>query len=224
MALPAGYWRPLHAAGGEVRMFNPESLNRFGIRDHRKLPEVHSDEEPRIHRGGFNIADEYHGDGVMFPWPLVRSGFENSRASRRRTGDRGRRDVRRRHNFRHQRFFRLRKSGRQRTISFTGGKPILTGPGRNNAIKDGVVPHDLKHAHRVSIICAYFLPLAQLIVAVNSAAGPTRAAKSAIDPSRKIGRAAHAAGRAQPLPAVARGGGGDLRVPAADSPCEIVSG
>jgi phosphatidylserine/phosphatidylglycerophosphate/cardiolipin synthase-like enzyme len=30
-------WQPLRAAGGEARFFNPVALNRFGIRNHRKL-------------------------------------------------------------------------------------------------------------------------------------------------------------------------------------------
>jgi len=35
--LPSAFWRPLQSQGGEVRYFNPLSLHRFGIRDHRKL-------------------------------------------------------------------------------------------------------------------------------------------------------------------------------------------
>ena len=151
MALPAGYWDGLRAAGGESRLFNPESLNRFGIRDHRKLL-VCDDSLAFI--GGFNIAAEYHGDGIISGWcdlglkirghlvaELAVAADEMFAAA----------------NFRHHRFFRLRKSGRQRTISFSGGKLILTGPGRNNAIKTAL-SHDLKHARRVSLICAYFLP------------------------------------------------------------------
>src|SRR5689334_20981491 len=36
-SLPGDFWSPLHAAGGEARVFNPISLNRLGIRNHRKL-------------------------------------------------------------------------------------------------------------------------------------------------------------------------------------------
>src|SRR5437867_3734445 len=35
--LPGTFFQPLHAAGGEVRQFNPLAVNRLGIRDHRKL-------------------------------------------------------------------------------------------------------------------------------------------------------------------------------------------
>ena len=151
MALPAGFWEPLQAAGGETCMFNPESLNRFGIRDHRKLLVC---DETLAFIGGFNIADEYHGDGVVSGWCDLGLKIRGHLAAELATAAD---EMFAAANFRHQRFFRLRKSGRQRTISFTGGKLILTGPGRNNAIKRAL-SHDLKHARRVSIICAYFLP------------------------------------------------------------------
>src|SRR5712692_7921632 len=35
--LPGDFWQTLLAGGGEVRRFNPLSLNRLGIRNHRKL-------------------------------------------------------------------------------------------------------------------------------------------------------------------------------------------
>src|SRR5437899_3006779 len=35
--LPNVFWQPVLAVGGEVRRFNPLSLNRLGIRNHRKL-------------------------------------------------------------------------------------------------------------------------------------------------------------------------------------------
>src|SRR5437879_1939589 len=35
--LPQSFWQPLTEAGGEARWFNPISLERFAIRNHRKL-------------------------------------------------------------------------------------------------------------------------------------------------------------------------------------------
>ena len=61
MSLPGSFWEPLRAAGGEVRQFDPLSLNRLGIRNHRKL--LVCDEQVAF-VGGFNIAPEYDGDGV----------------------------------------------------------------------------------------------------------------------------------------------------------------
>src|SRR5437867_9485450 len=63
--LPTAFWQPLRLAGGEVRVFNPLSLNRLGIRDHRKL--LVCDERVAF-VGGFNIASEYDGDGITCGW------------------------------------------------------------------------------------------------------------------------------------------------------------
>src|SRR5438128_4887836 len=65
VSLPAAFWNPLVAAGGEVRRFNPLSLNRLGIRNHRKS--LVCDEQVAF-VGGFNIAPEYEGDGVTSGW------------------------------------------------------------------------------------------------------------------------------------------------------------
>src|SRR5512133_735970 len=59
--LPADYWSALRAAGGQVRLFNPLSLNHLGLRDHRKLLVC---DNTMAFVGGFNIAAEYDGDGV----------------------------------------------------------------------------------------------------------------------------------------------------------------
>jgi len=151
MSLPEGYWESLRAAGGQARWFNPESLNRFGIRDHRKILVC---DDTLAFIGGFNIAAEYHGDGITSGWRdlglKIRGRLAGELAA---AAD----EMFAEANFRHKPFFRLRKSSRQKTVSFTGGKLLLTGPGRNNAIKLALA-RDLKHARRVAIICAYFLP------------------------------------------------------------------
>jgi len=59
------FFQPLIAAGAEVRRFNPLHLWRFGVRDHRKLLVC---DEAVIFIGGFNMADEYDGDGVTCGW------------------------------------------------------------------------------------------------------------------------------------------------------------
>ena len=63
--LPGDYWEALKVAGGEARIFNPLALNRFGIRNHRKL--LACDDKVAF-VGGFNIAPEYEGDGVTRGW------------------------------------------------------------------------------------------------------------------------------------------------------------
>jgi cardiolipin synthase len=64
-ALPADYWRALHAAGGTARVFNPLTFRHFSIRDHRKLLLI--DDHTAI-TGGFNIAVDYDGDGITAGW------------------------------------------------------------------------------------------------------------------------------------------------------------
>src|SRR5437016_5904090 len=63
--LPNTFWDPLRAAGGQARQFNPLRLHRMAIRDHRKCL-VCDDQIAFI--GGFNIAQEYDGDGVTSGW------------------------------------------------------------------------------------------------------------------------------------------------------------
>ena len=63
--LSSDYWSELIAVGGEVRLFNPLSVRGFLFRDHRKLLLV---DDAVAFVGGFNIADEYSGDGVTSGW------------------------------------------------------------------------------------------------------------------------------------------------------------
>ena len=63
--LPAHFFAPLQAAGGEVRVFSPARRLRLAFRDHRKL--LVCDERAAI-VGGFNIGPEYTGDGVTRGW------------------------------------------------------------------------------------------------------------------------------------------------------------
>src|SRR5690348_9667040 len=60
-SLPGSFWRPLQDLGGEVRFFNPLSLYRLGIRNHRKVLVC---DAKWVFVGGFNIASEYEGDGI----------------------------------------------------------------------------------------------------------------------------------------------------------------
>ena len=152
LTLPETFWAPLRAAGGEVRQFNPLSLNRFGIRDHRKL--LVCDEQVAF-IGGFNVAQEYDGDGVTSGWwdiglrltgPLVAqltAAFDEMFA---------------RADFRHKRFMRLRRFGAKRTIDAPEERLLLSGPGRGRSPIKQALRRDLARASHVQIIVAYFLP------------------------------------------------------------------
>ena len=60
-----GFWDELTQAGGKVRWFNPLELRRLPVRNHRKLLVV---DDKAGGTGGFNIAEEYVGDGVHHGW------------------------------------------------------------------------------------------------------------------------------------------------------------
>ncbi len=63
--LPADFFAPLLAAGGEVRVFSAARRLRLSCRDHRKL--LVCDQRAAI-VGGINIAPEYAGDGITHGW------------------------------------------------------------------------------------------------------------------------------------------------------------
>jgi cardiolipin synthase len=152
IGLPAAFWRPLRAAGGEVRVFKPLALDRVGIRNHRKL--LVCDEQVAF-IGGFNIASAYDGDGVRSGWfdlglkttgPLaaqLAAAFE---------------DMFQRADFKHKRFMRLRKSTARKMVQAPNEQLLLSGPGRGRSPIKRALRGDLERATKVQIIVAYFLP------------------------------------------------------------------
>ena len=63
--LPAAFFAPLQAAGGEVQVFSPARRLRLAFRNHRKLLVC---DARRAIVGGHNIGPEYTGDGVRRGW------------------------------------------------------------------------------------------------------------------------------------------------------------
>ncbi len=151
-SLPSGFWQPLQAVGGEVRRFNPLSLHRLGIRDHRKL--LVCDERVAF-VGGFNIAPEYDGDGVASGWcdlgleilgPLVRQlamAFHEMFALA---------------DFQHKRFIRLRRSRAKKRVLAPHEQLLLSGPGRGHNPLKRALKADLGQARSVQLMVGYFLP------------------------------------------------------------------
>lgn len=151
-ALPSTFWTPLQAAGGEARFFNPISLPRLGIRDHRKLL-VCDDRVAFI--GGFNIAPEYEGDGVTRGWRDLGLKLEGPLAAELALSFD---DMFARAPFQHKLFSQLRKSSARRALGATPEQILLGGPGRGaNPIKSAL-RDDLARAGSVQIMTAYFLP------------------------------------------------------------------
>jgi cardiolipin synthase len=151
-ALPGNFFDPLQAAGAEVRQFNPISLNRLSIRNHRKLL-VCDDQTAFV--GGFNIAPEYEGDGVKCGWcdlglkitgPLatqLSSSFDEMFA---------------RAEFQHKRFMRLRRFDAKKSVTWPTEQILFSGPGRGKSPIKRALREDLQHARDVKIMVAYFLP------------------------------------------------------------------
>jgi cardiolipin synthase len=156
ITLPQSFWQPLVAAGGEVRWFNPLSLERFAVRDHRKL--LVCDEQVAF-IGGFNIAPEYEGDGVTRGWRDVALRLEGPLAAELAASFD---DMFERADFRHKRIFRLRKFSAKKLVPAQDWQLLLSGPGRGRNPLLHALHCDLANARSVQIIMPYFLPTQRL--------------------------------------------------------------
>ena len=151
ISLADGFWDAFRQAGGEFAWFNPLTLNRWSCRDHRKIL-VCDGELAFI--GGFNIADEYRGDGVTKGWRDL--GLEI-------TGGLAQELARSfdtffvRANIVHKRLQTLMPSKVQ-VASGQNWKLLLSGPGLLRGGLKRSLAQDLRSAKTVRIMCAYFLP------------------------------------------------------------------
>jgi cardiolipin synthase len=156
--LPASFFNPLVAAGAEVRRFNPLHLWRFGVRDHRKLLIC---DESVIFIGGFNVADEYDGDGVTRGWCDLGIRMENPTLAGELAASFEELFVLA--NFHRKPLLRLRGFKRKRkSQKRTAGELLLCHPGRGASPFQTALYHDLAKAGEVRIISAYFLPTRRL--------------------------------------------------------------
>jgi cardiolipin synthase len=152
MSLPSGFWDTLRAAGGEVRQFNPLTLRRLGIRNHRKL--LVCDEQAAF-VGGFNIAPEYDGDGVTHGWWDV--GLKTGRPLAVQLAATFE-DMFARADFQHKRFTRWRKAEANQMRLMPNTQLLLSGPGRGLSPLNRTLRDDLHRAAKVQIMVGYFLP------------------------------------------------------------------
>lgn len=155
-SLSTEFWKPLLRRGGEIRWFNPLSLNRLGFRDHRKLLVC---DQAVAFIGGFNIAPEYEGDGVTCGWCDIGLRLEGPLAAELAMSFA---DMFARAGFQHKRFARLLKSPVKKTISVPREQLLLSGPARGPSPIKQALKRDLEHARLVQIMVAYFLPTWQL--------------------------------------------------------------
>ena len=151
-ALPMTFWNTLVQHGGEVRWFNAFRVSeRYGRRNHRKLLVV--DSQTAI-VGGFNVSDEYNGDGISHGWrdlglhirgPLA-TALEGSFT-----------DLFEKVSQPAARFPKLYKTP-ETTVQGHLWTLLLTEPGWGHRAFKRALIHDLTRARCVQIICAYFVP------------------------------------------------------------------
>jgi cardiolipin synthase len=152
--LPDDFFEPLLAAGGNVRYFNPLRLWRFGVRDHRKLLLC---DDAVVFLGGFNLADEYDGDGVTRGWCDIGLRIENPALAVELTKSFN--ELSAQAEFRRKPLMRLRAFKRRRkTEPRLGGELLLSRPGRGASPFQVALHRDLARARDTRIVTAYFLP------------------------------------------------------------------
>lgn len=156
IALADAFWQPLRAAGGEVRWFNPFALRRYAIRNHRKLLVC---DVATGFVGGFNISQDYAGDGVNQGWrdlglemrgPAVTM-LQHAFASSWHNAE-----------LRHARVPQFRRSRAWATLRERQCELLLSGPGRNTNFIQRQLLNDLRRAREVDLMVAYFLPTLRL--------------------------------------------------------------
>lgn len=151
-ALPENYFNAPIAAGAHVRRFNRLTFWRFAVRDHRKLL-VCDDRTAFI--GGFNIADEYDGDGITSGWCDIGARIENLQwvAALAASFDQLFSFAESRHPLR-------RLLGRRHNIFLCDDLPHQRSLKAASFSK--LLRRDLTTANDVRIISAYFLPTCRL--------------------------------------------------------------
>ena len=150
--LPDKFWDLLRSAGGEIRQFNPVTLKRLIIRNHRKLLVC----DGRVaFVGGFNIAPEYEGDGIKSGWCDVGLKIEGVLVTQLESSFD---EMFERAEFRHKRFTLLRKSHAKKVVALPKEQLLFSGPGRGRNPFKRALHQDLQHAKNIQMIIAYFLP------------------------------------------------------------------
>jgi cardiolipin synthase len=150
--LPGHFWDLLRRAGGEIRQFNPVTLKRLIIRNHRKLLVC----DGRVaFIGGFNISPEYEGDGIKSGWCDVGLKIAGGLVAQLESSFD---EMFERAEFRHKRFMPLRKSHAKKVVALPKEQLLFSGPGRGRNPFMWALHQDLRHAQNIQMIIAYFLP------------------------------------------------------------------
>jgi len=171
ITLADSFWNLVREAGGDMRWFNPITLRRFQIRNHRKLMVC----DRRIaFVGGFNIAPQWQGDGINGGWRDLGLMIHGPLAAELSASFDG---MFERADFRHKRFIRLRRRPMRSKEWKTDVHLLLSGPGRGRSPIKVALRQDLTAAGNVEIIAAYFLPpmrLRRALIQVRKRGGRVR--------------------------------------------------
>ncbi len=151
-SLPDAWSARLAAAGAEVRRFNPRRLLRWSFRNHRKL--VVCDGQCAW-LGGFNVADEYEGDGIVRGWRDFGVMIEGAVAADLARGFAALFDA---SALKRTQLPALARFLRKQRVRLDAPCALLGGPGSSRALMRQTLHADLKRASRVDAIAAYFVP------------------------------------------------------------------
>ncbi len=152
--LPVHYWNEYIEAGGEFRMFNPLSLHRITIRDHRKLLICDS---ITAFTGGFNITADEAGDGITKGWRDLGIRITGPLAGEMAASFDQMFEMA---EFRHSRLPRLHLYGlfTRKRKEWPRAALLTSQPRRTSSPIRNALLSDLKKARRIRIISGYFLP------------------------------------------------------------------
>ena len=151
--LPADYWREFQHGGGEPRVFNPLTWRLFALRNHRKLLLV---DDAVAFIGGFNIGDEYDGDGVTRGWRDLGVELYAPVAIRQLAAAFD--SMFTASGLHHRLFRRLRYPLRHPLPAGRSGPVLLSGPRLGPNRFRAQLLRQLKAARHVQIISSYFIP------------------------------------------------------------------
>lgn len=148
-----GFWDGFQRAGGQLRWFNPLNVRRLPIRNHRKLFVV----DDRLGGvGGFNVAEEYSGDGIHRGWAdLGLSVTGPAVAGLAAEFDRMWKAVEHPEGFRS--LFGRGSRPPPRVVA-PGVELLATGPGRSPGAFQTALKRDVAAARDVLFAVAYFVP------------------------------------------------------------------
>lgn len=151
-ALPAAWSSSLRAAGADVRWFNPRRLLRWSFRNHRKLVVC---DDRCAWLGGFNVADEYAGDGISHGWRDFGVCIEGPVAADLMRGFVALFNAAALHR---QQLPSLARFLRKQRVDLRAPAAVVGGPGTSRALLRQLLHADLKTAARVDAMAAYFVP------------------------------------------------------------------